>query len=535
MPRLSIDHREVEVPSGATILHAARQLGIEIPTLCHLDGHPPNTSCMVCVVKIAGGNRWVPSCATPAEEGMQVDSDTPEVRETRKVGLELLLSNHQGDCAAPCEHACPLHVDIPLMLSQVAAGDLAGAIATIREEMAMPAVLGRVCSDLCEKACRRKEVDSPASICLVKRFVADQDLASERPYLPRRKTASGRRVAVIGSGPVGLTAAYHLALEGHACTVFDEQPEPGGVLRYATPEEDLPRRVLDQEISVIRRLGVQFQMSMPRAALAGLKSGFDAVLLAEGPLTDEDVARLGLSLAGGKLKVDTVTHQTAVANVFAAGEFVRSGKQVARLAADGKVAAACIDQFLASGVVSGPPEEFHFHAGRLSQDEIVALTVHGSTPPEPDAVRPARTDLTPEQAVAEAGRCLHCDCGNEDGCRLRRYAAAYGAQPGRFRGERRRLERFGRPGGVIFEPGKCILCGLCVEIATRAGEPLGLAFVGRGFDVQVAAPFDRPIEDGLTRAAQECVDACPTGALSFGGCAGCGAGECHPCATGCPV
>jgi len=214
MPRLTIDQREVEVPPGATILDAARQLGVEIPTLCFLDGHAPNTTCMLCLVKVGG--RWVPSCATRAEEGMQVENDTDEVRHLRRTGLELLLSDHQM-------------------------------------------------------------------------------------------------------------------------------------------------------------------------------------------------------------------------------------------------------------------------------------------------------------------RCRECERG--DGCKLRRYARIYGARAARFRGEQRG-EKGGekgdesifaaRPGDVIYQPGKCILCGLCIQVVEAAAEPLGLAFTGRGFNVQLSAPFGHSIADGLGQAAARCIEVCPTGALSLG-------------------
>jgi NADH dehydrogenase/NADH:ubiquinone oxidoreductase subunit G len=102
MPRLRIDNRDVEVPEGATILEAARRAGIAIPTLCHLEGLPPSTSCMVCVVKVRRPDRLVPSCGAPAEDGMVVESETDEVREARRDALELLLSDHLGDCEAPC-------------------------------------------------------------------------------------------------------------------------------------------------------------------------------------------------------------------------------------------------------------------------------------------------------------------------------------------------------------------------------------------------------------------------------------------------
>ena len=155
MPKLKIDHREVEVPPGATVLDAARALGIDIPTLCFRDGCEAATSCLVCLVKIAEHRRLVPACATAAAEGMEVESETAEVRQFRRSALELLLSDHLGDCLAPCWFTCPAHMDIPQMLRQVAAGQLHEAIATVKRDIALPAVLGRICPAPCEKSCRR--------------------------------------------------------------------------------------------------------------------------------------------------------------------------------------------------------------------------------------------------------------------------------------------------------------------------------------------------------------------------------------------
>jgi NADH dehydrogenase/NADH:ubiquinone oxidoreductase subunit G len=119
------------------------------------------------------------------------------------------------------------------------------------------------------------------------------------------------------------------------------------------------------------------------------------------------------------------------------------------------------------------------------------------------------------EARTEAGRCLHCDCRAAGHCALQHYAELYGANPNRFSRQRRRFAQEQHPGGVIFEPGKCILCGICIAIAQRSAEPLGLTFVGRGFDVQVAAPWGRSFAAGLQKVAAECVAACPTGAIVF--------------------
>jgi NADH dehydrogenase/NADH:ubiquinone oxidoreductase subunit G len=118
-------------------------------------------------------------------------------------------------------------------------------------------------------------------------------------------------------------------------------------------------------------------------------------------------------------------------------------------------------------------------------------------------------------ASSEAARCLHCDCRSSGNCVLQHYAQVYGADAGRFRSERREFEQQLQPGGIIFEPGKCILCGICVKLAEQAAEPLGLTFIGRGFDVRVSAPFRQAIEVGLQKVAAECVAHCPTGALVF--------------------
>src|SRR5512146_974084 len=107
MPRLTIDNKPVEAPAGATILDAARAVGIDIPTLCFHSSCSPSTSCLCCVVKVNGGGRLLPSCATKAAEGMVVESETAEVRDARRMALELLLADHAGDCFAPCTNICP--------------------------------------------------------------------------------------------------------------------------------------------------------------------------------------------------------------------------------------------------------------------------------------------------------------------------------------------------------------------------------------------------------------------------------------------
>jgi predicted molibdopterin-dependent oxidoreductase YjgC len=115
----------------------------------------------------------------------------------------------------------------------------------------------------------------------------------------------------------------------------------------------------------------------------------------------------------------------------------------------------------------------------------------------------------------EAARCLHCDCRKVDICKLRQYSQEYNARPAQYKSKRRLFAQQTQHPEIIYEPGKCIDCGLCIQVAKQAGEELGLTFVGRGFDVRVAVPFERSIADGLKQSAAKCVAACPTGALAF--------------------
>jgi ferredoxin len=496
MPTLTIDGRTTRVPEGATLLDAARSLGVEIPTLCHRDGHPPQTSCMVCLVRVDGQNKLVPACATVARDGMKVESETDGVRAARRTALELLLGDHLGDCIAPCHVACPAHLDIPRMLRQLAADDRCSAIATVKERIPLPAVLGRICPAPCEKACRRGAKDAPVSICLLKRYVADVDLERDAPYSPTCAPATGRQVAVVGAGPAGLSAAYYLLRAGMACIVYDAADEPGGTLRTAIPEDRLPRRVLDAEAATIASLGGRFATARRIDAVADLMPPADAVVVATGEPGDESPSVAGIGRPG----------------VFVAGGASRPMKMAVRAVADGRDAAAKVEQFLTGKEPVGVGREYSCHVGRVDADEIASYMVGASEAPR---VEPAGDGFTADEARRDARRCLHCDCREQADCRLRDWAERYGARPAAWRGERRVFEQQRHEAGVIYEPGKCIACGLCVQITQRAGEELGLTFVGRGFKVKVAVPFDRPLDDGLRRVAAECVRACPTGALTL--------------------
>jgi NADPH-dependent glutamate synthase beta subunit-like oxidoreductase/ferredoxin len=517
MSKLTIDKREIEVPSGTTVLEAARRLGVEIPTLCHLEGCEASTSCLVCVVKIDGNPRLAPACATAVTDGMKVESETEEVRNARRTALELLLSDHLGDCLAPCFFACPAEMDIPTMLRQIASGDLRGAIATVKRDIALPAVLGRICPAPCEKACRRRELDGSISICLLKRYVADVDLARGEPFLPPCKPASGKTAAILGCGPTGLAAAYYLTQAGHACTIIDENDELGGRLLKETTPDELPRNVLQAEISQITRLGMVVRTKEridSAAAMDDLVKHFDAVLIACGISAREQAKNLGATESPKGIHVEHGIFRTDRPGVFAAGTAVRGKSMVVRSAADGKEAATAIDQFLRGRPIVGQIRPFSTKIGHIAGEELLRFA-HGAF----DEMRkkPAAgiaAGYSAEEAARQAKRCLRCDCRGLHSCKLRKYAVEYAADVKRFKTGRRVYDQDSRHADVLFEPGKCIDCGLCIKIAASAGE-LGLTFIGRGFDVRVAVPFDRSLDEALQKAAAECIAACPTAALAW--------------------
>jgi formate dehydrogenase major subunit len=284
--KLTIDGMETEVERGTTVLEAARRMGKEIPTLCHDDRLKPFGSCFICVVELQGRPNLVPSCSTEATQGMVVRTESETIAKARTACLELLLSDHLGDCVAPCREGCPGGLDIPGFIKALNEGRDRDAIALIKERLAMPAMLGRVCPRPCEGECRRPLVDDkPVAICELKRFAADRDLLGDDLYVPPRAPATGKRVAIVGAGPAGISAAFYLQQKGHACVVFEAQEKAGGMVRYGIPSYRLPRDVIEREVGVVERLGAEIRYNTRIGADLGfdqLRAGYDAVFVGVG-------------------------------------------------------------------------------------------------------------------------------------------------------------------------------------------------------------------------------------------------------------
>lgn len=299
--KIILDGREMTGEKGATILNIAAANGVEIPNLCYHQNLKIYGACGLCVVEAEGMPKLMRACATIATDGMIYHTDTPRVIRARKIALELIMSDHEGDCKGPCSLNCPAHTDCQGYIKAIAEGDDHEAVRIIKERIPIPASIGRVCPHPCETACRRQYVEEPLSIAYLKAFAADHDLASDHPYQPDMMPATGKKVAVIGGGPAGLSAAYYLKCAGHEVTIYEQMPEMGGMLRYGIPEYRLPKSVLAAEVAMIQNMGVVFKNNFKIGVDAGfdeIKANADAVLVAIGAWQGSSVGCPGEDLDG---------------------------------------------------------------------------------------------------------------------------------------------------------------------------------------------------------------------------------------------
>jgi len=285
MVKLTIDGIEVEAEEGSTILAAAEKAGVEIPTLCYLKELAPYGACGVCVVEVEKCPKLLRACATKVADGMVVNTKGERALKARRLAMELLMGDHDGDCQGPCKLNCPAHTDCQKYVKEIAEGRFADAVATVKDTFPIPASIGRVCPHPCEKACRRGKVEEPISIAQLKYFAADQVMKDGNALPIKVAPPTGKKVGIVGGGPAGLTAAFRLVQRGHDVTVYDQMPEMGGMLRYGIPEYRLPKKILKAETDAIAALGVTFVNNFKigrDADFEKFRSWFDAVIVANG-------------------------------------------------------------------------------------------------------------------------------------------------------------------------------------------------------------------------------------------------------------
>jgi formate dehydrogenase beta subunit len=226
----------------------------------------------------------------------------------------------------PCQSACPAGIDVPRYVQLAAAGRYGEAIAVVREKLPFPGIVGRACFAMCETACRRGQLDSPLSIRSLKRIAADNDTGLWR-QLSKHLPPTGRKAAVIGAGPAGLTVAYYLAKQGHAVTVFDAQPAPGGMARYGIPSYRVPTEVIDREVAEVEQLGVEFRYNHRVDRSSKLfDAGYEAIFIGIGCQNGDRLGIPGDDLPG---VVDSPTYlQAATKGLVNTPHGIQTGHKV---------------------------------------------------------------------------------------------------------------------------------------------------------------------------------------------------------------
>ncbi len=515
MIEIKLNNKLYQVEDGISVLEAAKRNNIHIPTMCYVAGLTNNPSCMVCLVKDMRSGNLEPSCALPVSNGMDIVTDNEEIHMARKESLELLVSDHVGDCEAPCQPSCPAAMNIPLMNRHIHDGNTREAIEVIKKDIAIPLILGNICPAPCEKACRREQVDNAVAICHLKKHVALEDLRSSKKYIPVIKENTGKKVAVVGTGPAGLSCAYYLILDGHLVTFFDKNQLPGGTLRYNINDDKLPKDELDMEIDHIRELGARFVMNTeitPEYFTDSLQKKFDAIVMAIGNYDDSNASEFVFKKTSYGVEVNRKTYELDMAGVFACGNIIRSRRMAITSAAQGKTTAESVSKYLEGTTPSAKSRMFNSKFGKLKNYEVNEYLKESNS----GARNTSTDDFNKSEASTEASRCMHCDCRKPDNCLLRIYSSEYNVKRNSFAfSERRDVIKQVDNEKIIFEPEKCIKCNICVQFCEKEGAEVGFTNIGRGMDMVIDVPFGHSIDEIPHKIAAKCAELCPTAAISL--------------------
>lgn len=271
---------------GQKILDLCAECGVEIPTLCYDPHLSLHGGCSVCLVEVEGARTLLRACANEIAPGMVIRTESERAVSARRTALELLLSDHVGDCRPPCTLACPGQGNVQGYVNLAAQGKYSESLDALHHHVTLPSCIGRVCPAPCEKVCRRRFVDeAPVSIKEIKRFVGDWGINSDRMgFIPEIRD-NGKKVAIVGGGPAGVSAAYYLRLKGYRPVIFEKEALLGGMMRYGIPDYRLPQQILQKEIDWLLAHGVEVRTG---TALGGdvtldeLRKSFDGVILAMG-------------------------------------------------------------------------------------------------------------------------------------------------------------------------------------------------------------------------------------------------------------
>ena len=309
----------------------------------------------------------------------------------------------------PCRAACPLHVNAQGYVALISVGKFKEALDLVRETLPFPGILAYACSHPCEQECKRIEEDRPISICHLKRFLVDQ--VEEPEFEFKKLEENGKKVAIIGSGPAGLTAAHDLRRLGYAVTLFEAKDKMGGLLTDGFPSYRLPKKVVEKDLSIIEKMGIEVHLNtrVGKASYEALLQGFDAVFIATGIAGVDSILKAFKGLKGtrwGTLLADPITLETNLKGVFAGGDTVTGPGTIIESMAHGRKAAISIHRHLSGEDLTQDRESEGTQKSHLGTHMPYSERKERETPP--DMVRPVDVGLTPEEVIEEAKRCLQC-------------------------------------------------------------------------------------------------------------------------------
>jgi len=318
---------------------------------------------------------------------------------------------------SPCTATCPLHCNAQGYVALISQGKFKEALQLVREKLPFPGILAYACAHPCEKECKRIEEDRPISICHLKRFLVDHVEEPEFEFTPPEE--KGKKIAIVGGGPSGLTAAYDLRRMGYRITLFESKNELGGLLTHGFPSYRLPREVVEKDLAVIDKMGIEVKCNTQvgeDVSTEALSQSYDAIFIAGGIAGAESIQRAFKGLKRtrrGTIQVNPISLETGVKGVFAGGDMVTGPGTIIESMAHGRKVALSIDRYLrgedllqgreSEGTQISPLRSLLPYSKRMDREVL------------PDMVKPFAASLTAEEAMEEAKRCLNCagcsDCG----------------------------------------------------------------------------------------------------------------------------
>jgi ferredoxin len=301
--------------------------------------------------------------------------------------------------------------------------------------------------------------------------------------------------------------------------LYEKSPAPGGTLRSSISDDVLPKNIIDLEVEIIRSLGASFYFNtlITREVYnSQIREKYDAAIVATGDIATDNYLAEIISVAKSGYQVNEKDLSSSSPGIFVCGSAIRANKMEVRSVAQGKTAADSVHKYLQHEQFEKPGRMFNSRFEKLLPEEYGEYLKESISTARLNPAGGYLPGFSADEAVKEAMRCLHCDCRKKDNCLLRTHSQEYNIDRKRYLvSERRLMTKQMQHHLIVFEPEKCIKCGLCVEISAREGEKYGLAFEGRGFDAVVNTPLGVAFNEGLSHSAKKCVTACPTGALSF--------------------